>query len=159
MHVDHIRRRVDGSQGAVDIERIGVGSALESVPEDDLKDIALADVGFGFFDHRAVFFARGVAGHRRVLGRPDTRYATQRQGLGVLLHLLGEGIEGFEGLGIDSRRVVVGADEDEFDQVDEFVGMIEDDEFVVEPEGEFGQVAIVWGGVVEAEFGGLGVAD
>ncbi len=129
------------------------------MPEDDLEDVALADVGFGLFDHRVVLFARGVAGHGGVLGGFNTRDATQRQGLGVLLDLLGQRIEGFEGLGVDGQWIVVGADEGELDEVDELVDMIEDDEFVVEPEGQIGQVAIVGRGVFEAEFGRLGVAD
>ena len=43
----HVRRRVGGAQGAVDVERVGVGGDLEPLAGHHLEDVAGADVLLG----------------------------------------------------------------------------------------------------------------
>ena len=51
--VEHVRRGIDGAQHAVGVEQAPLERRAQAVREYDLKDIALADVVLGGFDHRA----------------------------------------------------------------------------------------------------------
>ncbi len=58
---EHVGRGVDGAQGAVDIEGIGVELAGEALGEDDLDDVAGADVLLAAL-HRRLEGAGGEVG-------------------------------------------------------------------------------------------------
>ena len=156
LEVEHVGRGVDDAQGAVDVERIDGGNALETLGEDDLKNVAGGDVLFGLFDD--VFELR--AGHVGRAGRGGGYVERSVAGS----ELDGGGLKAVDEIvefaaavlvgGFDGRMVV---DADVIDSEDGFAHVIEGDDLAIEGEIEIGQVAIVAGGV--GEFFGFDVAD
>ena len=66
---EHVRRRVDRAQAAVDVERVGAQRALEALRQDHLDDVAGADVLLGALDDRFVAGRLKVRAHRRRVRR------------------------------------------------------------------------------------------
>ena len=55
-HEEHVRRRVDVAEGAIDGERVGANLGLESLRQHHLVDVAGGDVRLGGADRRLVLF-------------------------------------------------------------------------------------------------------
>ena len=66
--VEHIRRRVDRAQHAIDVEQTALKRSAQAVGEDDLKDVTLKNMMLGGLDHLAV--ARPVKERRDLTEKP-----------------------------------------------------------------------------------------
>ncbi len=64
----HVGRGVDDAQGAVDLEGVDAGGAVEALREDALEDVAGADVLLGGLDGAEEVFACGARGELEGLG-------------------------------------------------------------------------------------------
>ena len=54
LQIEHVRRRVHGPQGPIDLERMDSGSHFEALREDDLEYVSRQDVLAGLLDCGAV---------------------------------------------------------------------------------------------------------
>ncbi len=66
---EHIRAWIDGAQGAIDLEAVGLRINVEALRDDGLKDVARPDVLLGALDGgQEVLFSGAMAHLQRAFG-------------------------------------------------------------------------------------------
>ena len=60
--VEHVRRRIDGPEHPVRIQKASLKRCREAVRKDDLEDVSLVDVMLGLLNHLAILFFRKQRG-------------------------------------------------------------------------------------------------
>ncbi len=131
----HVRRRVEHAHRAVDIERIGrARGRTEALRENDLEDVARADVLLGALDGGAKpGLVEARCGERAVvlgIGRREVGEASRSAEL-----LLGA-VEPFDGALVRVARVEAVAGAGEHDEPERLAARVEDDQRATERERE-----------------------
>lgn len=146
--VEHEWAGVYDPQGAVDFERIAVDGELHALAQNDLKNIARADVVDALANGRFVRFLREIRGNRESDFSSCGWNIGDRQinGMGQFGD---DCIDPLGGIGVGFERVGLFIEPRHRDDVKGFAHMIEDDHFVVECKRHVGEASIVGGSVGE----------
>jgi len=154
-HVEHEGAGIDDPQRPVDLERVHADGHLQALAEDDLEDVAGADVLDALLDGRLELLAREVrlAGE---IGRAFQGDVHRLQVAGVRGQLVDQGVDAAAGVVVGRAAADALVVEPGHGDHDDRLGhVIEDDHLIVEGEPQVGDLAVVVRGVGEV----LEVAD